>query len=294
LAFGRRMDILADELEELGASVVNSHDEASCLSQLDSIRDVSVLVLSGDMGRESASSVLATSKRRYGSLPAIWVGGLLDGAPLSDFRATPDAILHEPLSAGVVHAKMRELLLGPYSGTAAALLQRLVGDVVRESYALTSTPSVVRVNAIHRMVNDVNTIVAFCGTGISGRILVSADESTLLRIYRRAVTGDRTPGRREAEDLAGEIANLAAGKLKFAFDQFGVVCEIGTPLVVGRTGVVLRPSHGNAALCAELDGEYGSLRAELTIDRCGQEQSERLAAALVEPSFERVSEVCFF
>ena len=294
LTFGNRARERGEELASLGIDVVDEQDASRVPLILDCLRDASVLLLSGDVGRETASKVLADAKTRYGSLPAIWIGDLLNGAPLSDFRSSPDAILHEPVSARDVLEKVRELLEKAHAGTAAELLVEVLSGALRDHDSPSTTASPVRVNALHRLVNDVNTIVAFCGTGISGRLLVSAEESTLLGIRQKTIGPSVTASRYEAEDLAGEIANLAAGKLKFALDQLGVECEIGTPLLVGRAGAILRPSRGQPSLCVELACDDGSVRGELAIDHCDEVRQEMLSHGPACGAPAEAADVCFF
>src|SRR5687768_12229658 len=109
VTLGQRIERLAYELEALGTTVLPSKDQDALLEQLDTLSDASVIVLSGDLGREAVASALHVTRQRYASVPTLWIGELLSGAPLNDFRATPDAILHEPVAAQGVQDKLREL-----------------------------------------------------------------------------------------------------------------------------------------------------------------------------------------
>ncbi|MEO7332235.1 MAG: chemotaxis protein CheX [Minicystis sp.] len=294
LILGHRAAEIGVGLEALGVRVLHAEDSASLFAVLDSEREVSVLVLSSDVGREVAAAVLAAAKTRYVSLPSIWLGASLGGAPLADFRTSPDILMNEPVLAEEVHQHMMEILQRSYTDTIAELLVEVTGDALRDSSSAVSTTSPVRVNSLHRLVNDVNTIIAFCGNGISGRLLVSAEEATLLSIRGRTMSAAGGADRRAAEDLVGEIANLAAGKLKYAFDQLGVECEIGTPLMVGSAGMIVRPSRGQPSLCVDLGSVDGCVRGELSIDRCDDARLAMLSAPPVRRDIDQESEVCFF
>jgi CheY-specific phosphatase CheX len=294
LTFGRRVNALRDELEALGTSVVDHEDPTALLDAVDARREVSVLVMSSDVGRGDAARVLRAVKDRYATLPVIWLGEQLGGAPLEDFRSSPDALLHEPVSASAVERTIRELLGRRHTETVATLLVNVLEAALKDTYPMEAGAPAVLVNATHRLVGEINTIVAFCGSGISGCLLVSADEATLADIRGRVLPDTPRATRRQAEDLAGEIANLAVGKLKFALDQLDVVCEIGTPLLVGAAGTILRRTNAQPALVVEFECEEGVVRGELTIDRCDQAELERLEQAPELSTPEQQAELCFF
>ena len=293
LTYGARATRMSDALEALGSAVVRADDASALLLALDTLPEVTALLISGDVGREAAHAVLKAVRDRYAVVPTIWLGDPLGGAPLSDFRSSPDAVLHDPASAEDVTDVIAALLQKLHTDAIATLFVRSMQDALSRSYDVATEPSPVTVNAIHRLVMDVNTIVAFCGAGVSGKLLVSADESTLLNIYRRVMGPTAGAGRNQAEDLAGEIANLAVGRVKFAFDQLGVECEIGTPLLVGRSGMILRPTRGQPSLCASFASSEGTIRGELTIDRCTDADLEKLSRELLEVAQERSSDICF-
>jgi CheY-specific phosphatase CheX len=294
LTFGNRVSAFAGELEALGTAVVRGDDPAQVLDAIGGMSDVSVLLVSSDVGRAATMALLRATKERYPAMPVVWVGDELAGAPLGDFRSSPDALLHEPLSPVGVHHTIVELVQHHYTDTVAELLVTVVGSALRDIYPEKPERSLVRVDTTHRLITEVNSIVALCGSGISGRLLVSSSEATLVAIHRRLLPDSAPPGRLEAEDLAGEIANLAAGKLKYALDQMGVACEIGTPLLVGPAGTTLRTSHGQPALVVEFGYGDGVVRGALTIDRCDDAHVAKLARMPEAPAPEPEADMCFF
>lgn len=293
LTLGRRVGTLRGELEALGTTVVSSDEPAAFLDAVDNRRDVSVVLVSSDVGRDQATRVLAAVKQRYATLPVIWLGEQLGGAPLGDFRTIPDALLHEPVSADTVQHTIGELLHRRHTETVAGLLVSVLQAALHDTYPIETEPPHVVVNATHRLVGEINTIVAFCGGGMSGCLLISADEKTLADVHARVLPGSPRASRMQAEDLAGEIANLAVGKLKFALDGLGVVCEIGTPLLVGTAGMILRRTNGQPSLVAEFVCREGVIRGELTIDRCNDLELGRLEHAPDVSAPEHDAELCF-
>jgi CheY-specific phosphatase CheX len=293
LTLGRRMGGLGGELAALGNIVLSSDEPAALLNAMDTRRDVSVVLVSSDVGQDQAAHVLSAVKQRYATLPVIWLGSELGGAPLGDFRAIPDALLHEPVSTDAILHTITELLHRRHTETVSRLLVSVVEQALRDTYAIETESPVVVVNATHRLVGEINSIVAFCGGGMSGCLLLSADESTLAGIHARVLPNAPPASRMQAEDLAGEIANLAVGKLKFALDQLGVACEIGTPLLVGSAGMILRRTNAQPSLVAEFNCREGIVRGELMIDRCSDVESERLERAPELPATKHDSELCF-
>lgn len=293
LTLGTRAAGLKDPLTALGATVACAATTTDFLHAIEAHTEITALLISGDIGRDEAHSVLKAVKDRYAVVPTIWLGDPLAGAPLGDFRSSPDAVLHDPAPAEAVVDVIRALFQKAHTDTVASLFVRGMQGALQRGYDVVAEASPVRVNAIHRLVLDVNTIVAFCGAGVSGKLLVSADEGTLLNIYRRATGKTAHVGRHEAEDLAGELANLAIGRVKLGFDQLGVECEIGTPLLVGRAGMILRPTRGQPSLCATFVSPEGAIRGELTLDRCTDADLEKLSREPSAEAHDISSEVCF-
>jgi CheY-specific phosphatase CheX len=296
LVLGRQAAALSDVLAALGVRVVEREDAAGFLAALDEIDDVSLLILSDDADRDEAAAALAGAKGAYPCVPAVWLGKHLGGAPLSDFRTSPDALLHEPFTAQAVRDAACELLQRFYTDTLAEVFLEVVESGVRDACRMDpSVPPWVRLGTTYRLRCPINAVIAVCGPGLSGHLMVGGSEETLTTIRRRLV-GAASSGRYEAEDLAGEIANMAAGKLKYRLDELGVTCEIGTPLAVSSAGAVLRPMRGRAALLAEVHTDDGTLRCELNIDHCDDAQLDRLSQPLVRrrPSAAEEASVCFF
>ncbi len=263
---GGPLGALAPRLKELGLVVLRA-------TTVDAARDIvkksgllSLVAIDDAVGAESGAGLLATVKEDHPDLPVVWVSSRPATAPLSRSEYTPDAILQHPVDVETLHADVDRLLMEQmYPPDLVEFLARACTDVMEAAYHTPLKLSATHIRANRNALGTINAILPFCGRHIAGRVVVGAEERQLLSI-RSTILPDAESTLAAAEDLAGEYANLVAGRMKAHFAEHNLEFELGTPiLLVGREiGVRYRASR--PALVLVLTNKDESLSVSFCFD----------------------------
>lgn len=200
-------------------------DQAALLEALAS-RVTSAVLFDGD--HPGARQALARAREADPGVPMVWLGLPLE-VPLGDLRRAPSAICHPATAAGRLVETLGELVLRPHSAAVAAMASAVVSEAFAAYLDEVGRGSATQVDSTQRSRMDINAVVALCGPGLCGHLIISAPREVLCRGLRGGDDVIEAPRRGEIEDLAGEIANLAASRLKHRLDDRSIPCEIGTP-----------------------------------------------------------------
>lgn len=226
---GGALGALGPRLLELGLVTLHATTVEAAERIVGSTGLLSLVAIDDAVGLEAGAELLAAIKREHADLPVVWISSRPATAPLSRSEFMPDAILHHPIDVETLRTDVDRLLMEQlYPPSLVQLLADSACEVMFAAYGVTPTVRDRHIRANRNALGTVNAILPFCGRHIAGRVVVGAEEDVLLAI--RATTLPHAAGSLlAAEDLAGELANLVAGRMKSHFAGFHFDFELGTP-----------------------------------------------------------------
>lgn len=266
---GGALGALGPRLLELGLVTLHATTVEAAERIVGSTGLLSLVAIDDTVGLEAGAELLAAIKREHADLPVVWISSRPATAPLSRSEFMPDAILHHPVDVETLRADVDRLLMEQlYPPALVQLLADSCCEVMFAAYGVTPTVKDRHIRANRNALGTVNAILPFCGRHIAGRVVVGAEEPVLLAI--RATTLPHATGSLlAAEDLAGELANLVAGRMKSHFAGFHFDFELGTPIFVTGPQIAVRYRASRPALVLGLEVPGGSATAStLSVSFC--------------------------
>jgi CheY-specific phosphatase CheX len=140
-------------------------------------------------------------------------------------------------------------------------------EVLSVLLSLPATPRESSIDISHSDASDqITGTVQLAGHRISGNVQLRLPLPFAARAVQRLTGLDGNPGEANelAEDTAGEIANMVAGRVAAQLTAIGYPCTLSTPLVFRGVGSPLELEHGVDHAQAELlcDGHRLSIELE--------------------------------
>ncbi len=225
-------------------------------------RCLSIALVDGSCGAEG-SAVVGALRVLEPHLPIVWVA---DDGSRGPKEVTAEIL--ESVTRAAVIATIRQVLHASFYSAAAPQLVRAAEHALSAVFGCAVTSSETHYRACRRPVAQVCTALTFAGPGLRGTIVVGAERVVLSEMHR--VTGSVVrPTVAQLHDVAGEIANHVAGRIKRALEAGGHVIENRPPLVLRSVDSSLRELTGRPALVARLDTPWGALSALLVVQADG-------------------------
>jgi CheY-specific phosphatase CheX len=257
---------LAPELASLDfvvqqASTIELAQEAVVATPL-----LAMVVIDDSIGRSEGVAFVAYVKERHPDLPVLWVGDA-SAMPFSSFgEHTPDLILKSPVDREAIPSHAKHLLRQHlYPDSLVDLVRDRAQMVFLDGFSTDVNPGPVCLRANRSTLATVSAILSFCGSGLSGRIVVSGAHDHLATVFRRIVPGEAPVSDFETEDLAGEMANQILGRLKEYYVQRGQIFGITSPVYL-RGDVAVRYKAGRPSLVLPFEEAEGTLFVQFCID----------------------------
>jgi len=261
-----RLDELAPRMKELGLVVLRATSAAAALDVVHKTGLLSLVAIDDAVGREIGANILAEIKREHPDLPVIWISSREATAPLSRSEFTPDALLYHPVDVEALHADVDRLLMQSlYPPDVVELLAGACAEVMRGAFSTELVLKETHIRANRNALGTINAILPFCGRHIAGRVVVGAEPALLLSI-RETVLPGAGPSSAAAEDLAGEYANLVAGRMKAHFADHDLDFELGTPIILVGTDIGVRYRASRPALVLVLETRDATLSVAFCFD----------------------------
>jgi CheY-specific phosphatase CheX len=261
-----RLDELAPRLKELGFVVLRATTPAAAREVVTRTGLLSLVAIDDAVGKDAGSAILEDIKSEHPDLPVIWISSREATAPLSRSQFTPDALLYHPVDVETLHADVDRLLMQQlYPPDVVELLADACAEVMRGAFGTELELKETHIRANRNALGTINAILPFCGRHIAGRVVVGAEPSLLLAIRDSALPGS-SPMEDAAEDLAGEYANLVAGRMKAHFAEHDLDFELGTPIILVGTDIGVRYRASRPALVLVLETRDARLSVAFCFD----------------------------
>ena len=264
---GGRLSELGPPLEELGFVVISSASVGDSMKIVGESPLLSLVAIDDAIGADRGAEVVATVKKAHPDLPVLWVSSKPASTRLSHSEYAPDILLRHPVDAETLGADAERLLLQHiYPASLTELLADSCVSVMKEAYQTTLSLAATHIRANRNALGEVTAILPFVGRHISGRIVVGGSIEHFFAIRTRMFGPERTHERHEAEDLAGEFANLVVGRMKAYFVKERLDFELGTPMLIAGADVTVRYRASRPALVLTLTEDAGKLYVAFCFD----------------------------
>jgi CheY-specific phosphatase CheX len=265
-ATSQRLNELAEGLRRLDFKLHRAATVSDAERVLSGNALLALVAIDDSLDRREGVAFVNSVKSQHPDLPVLWVGAD-PSLPLSTFgERTPDLILEELVSSEDVELHAQRLLRHQlYPEAIVDMARDRASAVLSSAFASDLEPGVPCLRANRNTLAPVSAILSFCGSGLSGRIVVSGTDDHLATIFRRIVKGDSAVSERETEDLAGEIANQILGRIKEYFTKQGHLFGITSPVYL-RGDVAVRYKAGRPSLVIPFTEDRGTLFLEFCID----------------------------
>jgi chemotaxis protein CheX len=279
-----KLSAIAPALKDLDFVVLRAATSSVAQELVSSTPLLSLVAIDGSIGRDEGAELVSALKSEHQELPILWAANQELNAPLSQSRYLPDALVTPPFDAKDLHEVVQRLLMAHLypEPVVAALVQASIGSLA-EAYHAKLQVAGMHMRANRHPLAEVNAILPFVGKHICGRAVVGATAADLLRIRANVVDAPNATVA-DAEDLAGEIANLVVGRAKAYFSLCDLGFELGTPILLTGKNVSLRYRASRPALVLELSNDDSSLLMSFCFDTYETDRFE-------EPSAEKLERV---
>lgn len=257
---------IAPDLEALDFQIRHAVDQKSALQVVQETPLLALVVIEDAIGQEDCISLVTAIKKSHPDLPILLKP--CESASITRFgEFMPDAILSLDADSREIRHRA-ELLLSHrlYPDTVVEMIQRAAQAVLLEAFKSDISPGAPCLRANRNTLAPISAILAFCGPGISGRLVMSGSSPHLASIYRAVLpnAGDITLDM--VEDVAGEVANQILGRIKEYFVRRGVDFELASPVFLRGTTVEVRYKAGRPSLVIPLEGKEGTLYLQFCVD----------------------------
>ena len=240
---------LTPHLKSLGFTVLCAATPKAALSLLDATPLLSLVAVDDGLGVEDGAALVDAIKLRQPELPVLWVSSNKSTPPLSSREHPPDVVLHHPIGPDDLEDAADRLLQARfYPDPITEFLGTACIEVMKEAYDTTLTLEGVGIRATGNALASVNALLPFCGARVAGSLLVSAEFEHLAQIRQRFLPGQSNPSREEIEDVAGEYANVLAGRAKALFARYELPFDLGTPIILAGTEINVRSRASRPSL----------------------------------------------
>jgi chemotaxis protein CheX len=107
--------------------------------------------------------------------------------------------------------------------------------------------------------------IGFSGPKLSGSLILSFDEPSILAMISRMLMDDFKQVSGEVSDAVGEMTNIILGAAKRDLASVGYLFDMAQPIVVCGTNLTLNQVSNNPVICIPFRTAEGQFRIELSV-----------------------------
>lgn len=249
-------DALLGRLEKLGFDVISARTITEARELLAArAEDFALVGLAADVSDEEHLRFLEHLRDDHPELPVV------APAKSGGLCALTDQSLNPTLLTSARPANLWDDL---YPEWLVRRFELNVADTLELGFGWESFPRHLRIKANRGRHDGVIAAVHLTGEVVGGRVGLYGAHAVLDRLAADLKLGTTNPAER-AVDLAGEITNQIAGRLKGDFARRGLLVQLGVPILVEGTDMTLRFREGQPSLMQQVSTDLGDFSVELCL-----------------------------
>jgi len=235
-AWGESLSVISDYLTKAGMTVVTRDPDRLDVDLVPD--DTSVIVIDEGAEPDKRRGVLRLVKRLRPDIPVVW--HVLQAVSLTSFsKYHPDFVVASMLDPGRAWSDVADRLReSPIPDEFKERIKQVLRDGVQNAFGVSFELTTLYIQSTSTIAHPVNTLLPFVSDRVGGHIAISGDDAALGSVWERLMPGTR-PKFVDEQDLAGEIANVAIGRLKELLLGYQSSLSLGMPLYLGGDPRVL-------------------------------------------------------